>query len=540
MNADITSDRREAATGQWNGNATGLALGLAIAVFFVSLAIGFPSCRDSYWVDELHTAWCIDGALREVASRAAMGHQSPIYYWALWCYRSVGGDGETVMRMTSLLAGSSAAAVVAYGLAVRGSLGGGLAGGLILAIDANVIFFATELRPYGIIMLAASVWWMTLIGGPIGGRIGFGNGWDRWWATVLMAGSIGWVHPTAAGPPLLVLLVLSFGGRSIRRLVFGWGSVALSMSCLWWFVMAPTWADRGQWAGFAVAQGWRDFAAIWNWWPLVILPAIGFAATWFWPPGGSASRSDIGTSTPWRWGVLSLAVVVVSTVFFFVASSQFGIHLWHRRYMVVLLPISATAVGLAVAVVEARWADGPIVKGRHAAGAMRRFTLATATTVVAVACLIVQQGTWRALISTQPVVVRDEDWRSASAWINETLGQPDLIWVDSGLIESSGVNLAMQNEGIVDRAMSRYLCYPLLGPYRVGSRQEPFSVADMIAGDAPLAADSGVAVVRNAGDSVAQIFAGRDVSVVPFGRVCVVLWPAPVDRRRLSGADNQR
>ena len=44
----------------------------------------FTRCEhltDSLWIDELHTAWSLDGDFSEIADRAASGNQPPLYFW---------------------------------------------------------------------------------------------------------------------------------------------------------------------------------------------------------------------------------------------------------------------------------------------------------------------------------------------------------------------------------------------------------------------------------------------------------------------------
>ena len=51
----------------------------SIAVLAIATALRMPSCYESFWLDELHSAWTVWDGLSEVASRADRGHQSPFY-----------------------------------------------------------------------------------------------------------------------------------------------------------------------------------------------------------------------------------------------------------------------------------------------------------------------------------------------------------------------------------------------------------------------------------------------------------------------------
>lgn len=486
----------------------------AVLVFMIAVAFRWSSCHESYWVDELHTAWCVDEALRDVAPRAAMGHQSPFYFWGLWCYRSLVGDGEWAMRMSSVVATAAAAGMVTFGLARQGGVWGGLAGGFVLAIDANSIFFGTELRPYAWVMLITAAWLMAVTW-----RIHDASDGDVWWPTVMAASVIGWVHPTAAALPLLAMFGMSVCRRSIeasvRRIIAGWVCVSVSMAMLWWLVIGDTWSDRGQWESFAVATGGSDFVDLWNWGPLVLVPALSlWTACWLGRNGRSGGKGA-------RFGLTALLAIVVVTTAFFVASRYVGIHLWHRRYMVALLPAQAIAVGWAVSVWE----------GQSDRGRVLAILLAILLAIFLVGWSAIGQHAWQRVLLGQPMITRGEDWRSASDWIEQQFGQPNLIWVDSGLIEARSLKLVMPDEKSLppseegDQKLSRYLCYPMLGPYRVGRRHQPVSMADMISGQRKLVGESGIAIVRSPAASVAAGLDGQNVQVASFGRVCVVVWP---------------
>src|SRR6187549_386898 len=61
--------------------------------------------NESLWVDELHTSWCVQGSIFDVAPRAADGNQSPLYFWLVWGVTRLFGESELTLRLPSLLAG---------------------------------------------------------------------------------------------------------------------------------------------------------------------------------------------------------------------------------------------------------------------------------------------------------------------------------------------------------------------------------------------------------------------------------------------------
>ena len=74
----------------------------ALAICLVAAALRIPPLRDSLWLDELHTAWCAIGPLDEVAERAAMGNQSPVFYWLEWLLIEILGASESTLRLIFL------------------------------------------------------------------------------------------------------------------------------------------------------------------------------------------------------------------------------------------------------------------------------------------------------------------------------------------------------------------------------------------------------------------------------------------------------
>src|SRR4051794_14964681 len=78
----------------------------AVGIGVVALALRIPPLGDSLWLDELHTAWCAIGPLDEVASRAALGNQSPVFFGLEWLLVGVVGESEVALRLPSLLAGT--------------------------------------------------------------------------------------------------------------------------------------------------------------------------------------------------------------------------------------------------------------------------------------------------------------------------------------------------------------------------------------------------------------------------------------------------
>ncbi|MBW8885306.1 MAG: hypothetical protein JF612_11170, partial [Planctomycetia bacterium] len=78
----------------------------AVGISLVGAALRIQPLGESLWLDELHTAWCAVGPLDEVAQRAAMGNQGPLFYWLEWLTLRLLGPNELSLRLISLLSAS--------------------------------------------------------------------------------------------------------------------------------------------------------------------------------------------------------------------------------------------------------------------------------------------------------------------------------------------------------------------------------------------------------------------------------------------------
>ncbi len=122
-------------------------------VFVVALLLRLPSCYESFWLDELHTAWAIWEDLTDVAPRAEVGNQTPLYFQLMWLWKQLAGQSEVALRLSSVLAVSLASALLVIAVCKTSKrLAAGILSGLVLAVESNAIFFGTELRAYAWLM----------------------------------------------------------------------------------------------------------------------------------------------------------------------------------------------------------------------------------------------------------------------------------------------------------------------------------------------------------------------------------------------------
>ena len=392
--------------------------------------IRIPSCYESFWVDELHSAWCVWGSLSDVAPRASIGNQSPVWFWALWFWKQVVGESEIVLRMISVLAIASSAMSLCYVLARKCHPIVGVTAGLVLAIETNSIFFGTELRPYSAIVLLGTWACCSLMM------------CDR--AVVPVAGltiAALWIQPTSFAVMIGLLgiaaMSLRCDGKRLRRTDFLWlAFVIVNVMLVASMVLFPSWQTRSRWSAFAVAPDFLSAVKLWSWLWLWFIPIVMIALS---------RRRQLRVLS-----ALALWCVIVA-LSFWVASRMDWVHLWHRRYMIALLPVFATLVGHSVLLAKdwSRW----------------RWGVAS----VMIIGLLVSQGTLGTMAKhPSRLAYRGEDWRGAMAHLRTK--RVKVVEIDAGLIEAQGyLNDAGELEiDKLSELMREYLVCVAHGPYPTG------------------------------------------------------------------------
>lgn len=433
----------------------------ALIVFIVAVSARLSSCYESLWVDELHSAWCVWDSLGDVAPRASIGHQSPFYFYGLWFWRCLVGDGELALRMSSVLAVAAAASVTTFSVSrwTRSCVAGVVAG-LVIALEGNSLFFGTELRPYSLVILfmaIATACFVRLL--DVGSRHD-----DRWaWlglgtATLLMA----LCHPTSLGVAAWLAVALlvrwSVTDRSglfkfnLIDLCLLVGCVAVGLT-LWNTILADTWQQRGSWRSFAQATRIDQLWGIWDWTYLLVLPLLLSIIAVLLGRENRDRKNALGT-------VASFALLcIVSTTVFWIASKADWVHLWHRRYLVAVLPMFACVVGGSLSM-------------ERVPSAMAKWLRPVAGCALLLA-LLFSQGLLASLDRYPPVFVRrGEDWRGAIEFLRSEARLGDELRLDAGLIES---RTWVKHRGGAPYPMSdqeAYLLFPVSGPYRVGTEKE--------------------------------------------------------------------
>jgi hypothetical protein len=429
------------------------SLVVSAALAIVAAALRTSQSRESLWADELHTAWCASGTLAEVAQRAAIGNQSPLFFWLEWALSRLLGESELVLRLPSLAAGSLVP-VAMFWLAWRWttSSGVGLVVAALVVVDPLAIFFATEARPYALVQLLAVV--------HVGLFAEMAARPTAWLRIAFVAGAmlLFYLHYTAA---LLILAELAWWG------LMGWTQPAATRY-RWTQLLADLgltaalclpalgnlqgiFARREHWAAFVPRRPiWEVFDLLpWSASALFVLAAIVIDA--------ARGRPNDEPRTAFR--LLALCWLLVPVGLAWLTTATDVARLFFPRYLAASAPAAMLLAALCIDLAPGRWA---------------KFTVGAGIVVAA----IWTSGIAEQLSANGRVIdSREEDWRGAVAWLNEQLPeQPYLVLVASGLIEADALGQPH------DPLLEDYCLLPVNSLYRL--RADPVDLIPLTYRDA--------------------------------------------------------
>jgi mannosyltransferase len=407
-------------------------LAVAILIVAIAAALRFWQAGESLWLDELHTAWCATGKLSEVAPRAAIGNQSPLFFWLEWLLAQLLGESELALRLPSLIAGSLlplALFLIAWRWTQSSRIG--LTAAALAAIDHNAIFYATEARPYALVQLLAVL--HIAITAEVIERP------SRWLRTswIGLAVLLFHMHYTAALliPAelafLLAMKVHSPGTAKYQPAMLLTDLVIAGALCLPALGnLRAIFARRENWAAFVHPEPlWQ--LAVWFPWSLSA-PFVLVA---------SMTRSQHRRATS-----LALIWLLVPALFAWLATTTDLARLFFPRYLVAIAPAAILLAACCADFAPWQWSKGVIV------------TLLVASGLYASGVVQQVQHDGRVIGD------RHEDWRAAVAWLNEQLPrQPYPVLVASGLIEADALHEPH------DSRLDDYCLFPVTGLYKLAA-----------------------------------------------------------------------
>jgi hypothetical protein len=461
-------------------------------VFALTFVLRWPFLAESFWVDELHTAWCVADGWGDVAARAKMGNQQPLYFWLLWIWQQIPWPEpfasypvEVLPRLTSLWCVSLSAALITWGsMRYHGNLIAASVAGLAFAIDRQAAFYGVELRPYAPVILCSTLAigfaariWRT----PNHSRKRNGNEWN--WAglhaSVLFATSMHITSLLTLAPLIVAISAcdLLHSRRNQLELKHAIWRHAFWL-VLWLFVglqlanhQHDIWERRDAWSAFGRPG---SVFAIWKMWPWLgwtLLPAtIAVASTHLRRsdpgPNHNTKRNGDGSSGPQNahysqqqaasFSFLCVIVLVGSVFSAFFLANFLGIPIWHRRYLIAGLPLGCVSLGGWIASIR-------LQKNYE--------ILAAIVAGLSLAAIPWAQDSIHPQVASY-WVYRQENWRDAiqqiagKTGVRHRVDSPTTqhhLWIDGDLIEQPEII-----GEVTDRELAAYLTLPARGPYSPG------------------------------------------------------------------------
>ncbi|WP_254513592.1 glycosyltransferase family 39 protein [Anatilimnocola floriformis] len=407
---------------------------------------------ESLWLDELHTSWTVSGSLSDVAQRAAVGNQSPVYFWLTWFSARLPLPGEIALRLPSMLAGCALPVAVFWLckklLPKKGSESADdtvpLLAAALVAIAPRAIFYSQEARPYAILMLVAALHYGVLLKGLERATWQMRTYWVITGALLVHLHYTGGLILLAELVALLLLAISDVRQRSpsgadcspfkmcTNCLVDIGALVVLLLPAIPGMLAVS--ARRENWSHFVEPQPWEAILLLFPWTTAVVVLIV---LKWWRPVLQQPSL------------ILLACWIFVPQITAWLTTQVDVARLFHSRYLIAVMPATLIAAALCVRLC------GNAATQSIAAGIILAIAFATSGIM----------HNWRQ--DGKVLHDRREDWRGAVAALNDKLKNDSAtnppILVRSGLIEAD----ALRDNG--EPFFRDYCLCPVKGIYRLNS-----------------------------------------------------------------------
>lgn len=379
-----------------------------------ALLLRLPFLGESLWADELHTAWVVADDAQTIPLRAAMGNQSPLYFFGVWTWLQAVGMHQWSLRLPSLIAGIFAVGLVTA-VSHRWSKDAWIALGigLLAAMDNDWIFFATEARTYTLVQ------WVAILQVLLAWDASQNDRTSAWIGLVALSLTNFYLHYTTIlfTTCVGIAILICAGDRTIRK-HFALASIGLLLGI---GISVPhlmtIFERRSNWAQFISATSSSE----WYRWETVfamLLPAgIASVIAWF------RHETNITSMDRRRFVFLNLVVLLPITIGWLttatgVAALFFGRYLFSAETCVLILLASMMTL------LPGRW-------------------IGRAAIVLALLVCCVYR------LPTQWQTMRGEDWPTIVNAVSqniEAMDTPPEIVIAAGLIETDFLRTKHANE----------------------------------------------------------------------------------------------
>ena len=305
---------------------------IAIVILLLIIAAGFAirldAAAEPMWLDECHTAWCVDtDSLHVVADRASDGNQPPLYFGLVWLATQCLGMSPFALRLVSLVSGLGllvAGPLFAKSISDRWSAAALVAA--LIAFDGQFIFYAAESRSYALVQLLGLsqgivfVSWLRYFYRDSGSGI-------RLVAWVLLSVLLLYCHYTSVWILAAETFAVLLAWLHWRRFPFGYWvalvAVGLSLIPRFWNV-SMVFARRSNWGAVSSPDQWWIDVEPWlvHW---LLLPSVVLFVDWLLPiiNPGRYDRSAYWTNGLPNWSMTTWLLVWATFGLFGIALLDF-------------------------------------------------------------------------------------------------------------------------------------------------------------------------------------------------------------------------
>ena len=138
-------------------HAANLAKLIYPAALLASLSIWFLALRAPLWLDETLAYWQVSGGFAKVWTRSLLMPSSVGYLYILWFAKSILGSSEMALKIPSLLAMLGAVFFLFRSARELFDRETAYIASVFFCLETNVVFAATDARPYGFALLATNL-----------------------------------------------------------------------------------------------------------------------------------------------------------------------------------------------------------------------------------------------------------------------------------------------------------------------------------------------------------------------------------------------
>jgi hypothetical protein len=448
---------------------------LALLAMFVALAAPLIAIQESFWIDELHSAWTAKSP--DWIARSAQGNQVPAFFGLLRLAHCIGLTDDWQSRLLTGLLWTGGLGLGWHSIAShlssnqRCQAAFGFAAAIWVLIDPVAWFYAIEVRPYGMVCILS----VTLVLCDIrlaetlahrqsqrkADRLEVALPWqsDPWWmlgAIALLAThltSLALVVASASTRILLPWLLSRTAAPSVASRSFGWfrylparicevaiAILALGLMIPWislmasrkllWPPMDANWIEflRHRW------HAWFVVAALWLLWEAV---AAG------WRSIRRHASSHPQPLAPATVASIALATVLWQGIAMYLIGFLVG---WngasHLRYWIGFYPLAVAWIS---------WCLAKRISGPFPGNGLARWSWIPAAALSLLPILPISQK-----VSVRDAIwLRGEDWERAIHWIaSEGDGWSERLVLAPMLVETA-------NAETMQQASVRYLRFAI-------------------------------------------------------------------------------